>query len=238
MPRQPAALPLVQDNGQPSGRPSKSTTAKRLTLRDQEIITALIHQVRCFDVTLVSRQWWNESIKGKRAAKRRLSALISDGWLKSICAFARPPIMLERPIVTWKPGNAFPDYGPISYYLKTRFRGPAKVTSIFVATKQSLRLFGGLGIRVPRSSEVTHDLGLASVYLTKKSNGTLGDSKWVSESKLVSGGTEKGVKVPDAILVTQDEVITAIEFGGEYSKRKLIAFHSHCDSNQMGYELW
>jgi hypothetical protein len=145
--------------------------------------------------------------------------------------------LLESPLVVWQPGGELPEFGRLAYHLQNRFTEPARATSVFWASEKTLRRFGGGHVRRPRVSEVTHDLGLASVYLTFRQHAPLRAKAWISEAKILARGTSRGVKVPDAFVVERD-VVTAIEFGGEYGKSKLREFHRYCERNRQGYELW
>lgn len=245
MERHLAALQLNQDSGQPSGQLSMKRLREgregnphvTLTARDEDLIGALLHRIRCIDIRLAS--WsWKDAANGRAAAKRRLKRLVKDGWLDEWQAYARPLIELKEPVATWNTWEKMPEFGLISYHLKTRFSEPARLTAIFLGTAKAAKRFGGIPGRQPRSSEATHDLGLASVFLKLKEASPKRAAHWISEAKIVARGTSRGVKIPDALIREVGGRHTAIEFGGEYSKQKLVAFHEYCRINEMGYELW
>jgi len=129
-----------------------------LTARDDEILATLALKVRCLDLRLIVRAWWGEWENGPDAARQRLRLLVDNDWLRVKPAFARPLPELDSPVVTWRPSEQSPAFGSISYYLKTRFRAPARSTQIFFASPQTLRRYGAPKGREPRTSEVTHDL--------------------------------------------------------------------------------
>lgn len=241
MTRETDAPPLVQDKGRWSGESSTSAaeaTRLRLSDRDASILLALALKVRCFDSTLVAKAWWEGTSKADSGASQRLRALVREKWLCSASMFAHDLPDLKTPLVVWEPGTGQPDFGPIAYRLKTRFDEPAKVRAIYWASAKTMTRFGGGQVRRPRSSEVSHDLGLAAVYLTLLKSNPDRAKQWVSEAKILARGTSLGVKVPDAVLREGNGKVTAIEFGGEYSKAKLIAFHRYCEAEGEGYELW
>jgi len=60
---------------------------------------------------------------------------------------------------------------------------------------------------------------------------------WQSEAQILARGGGRNEKLPDAIIRSPSEK-TVIEFGGEYSKRKLAAFHTHCADRGLAYEIW
>ncbi len=97
---------------------------------------------------------------------------------------------------------------------------------------------GGHPGRVPRRSEATHDLGLASVFLRLLAEQPAKARSWVPESELVKAHKRNSSKIPDALLRTKSGRETVIEFGGEYSKAKLIEFHEDCAARRRGYQLW
>ena len=240
------ALQLDQDSGQLSGQSSAKGIRKQgregyptlsLTVRDEEILVALVHRIRCINIKLASWSWPNGT-NPTVSAKRRLKQLVRAGWLTEVKAYARPLIDLNEPVATWSLSEPVPEFGPISYHLKNRFMEPARSVAIFVATVQATKRFGGTAGRRPRSSEVTHDLGVASVFFKLKHESPERAARWISEAKIVARGNSPGVKVPDALVKERDGRSIAIEFGGEYSKQKLQAFHQYCQANELGYELW
>lgn len=241
------APPLPQDMGQMSGRGSvtrdhtQNTTAGSpayLTGRDAEILCTLALKVRCLSVALVAEAWWPRAANGIKAAHQRLRCLARQGWLIRISSFAKPLPSLKLPVAMWSPGDEMPNFGPISYRLKTRFEKPAQATTIFCASPKTTKRFGGGNVRRPRSSEVSHDLGLAAVYLGFRSDAAERAARWISEAAIVAQRPARGVKVPDAAILERDGTVTAIEFGGEYDKSKLVAFHQFCAGAGQGYEIW
>ncbi|MCA9450769.1 MAG: hypothetical protein KC931_26845, partial [Candidatus Omnitrophica bacterium] len=88
----------------------------------------------------------------------------------------------------------------------------------------------------PRGSEQTHDLHMTAVYLFKKKNNPRDAERWVIEDLFPRKLRRPGEKVPDAMIWGRRK--RAIEWGGEYSKRKLEAFHSFCKHRNYDYEIW
>lgn len=245
MPRQPDASPLDQDKGQPSGQVSAcrhqvdrdETRRLGISARDVAILLTLAHRVRCLDATLAATAWWSEAAKGKNKAARRLQELTRNEWLCTASMFAHALPPLDSPLLVWRQGETPPDFGPIAYHLKNRFLAPAKATAIYWASRKTMQRFGSGKLRRPRASEVSHDLGLAAVYLKLRREVPARAKAWISEAKILARGTARGVKVPDA-FIAEKGMVTAIEFGGEYSKTKLVELHRHCERHHEGYELW
>lgn len=237
-----AALPLTQDAGQVSGQPPttypNNRMAVQLTQRDESILVALTKRIRCVNADLAARYFWPQSTDGQIKSLRRLRQLQSAGWLSSQQGYAKRLPLLTRPVVTWSLSDPAPDFGWLSNYLKTRFKEPTRTMQIFIATRQAAVRYGGTGDRWPRRSETTHDLGLAQVYLHLLESDPMRASAWVSEASLVARGTHPGEKLPDAIIRPATGRESVIEFGGQYGKEKLQAFHDYCVNAFLEYELW
>lgn len=232
MAHRPAASRVPQDNP----KPSRQLPNLALTERDGDIVRTLATKVRCLSVSLVAKVWWPDT-SPHRAAKR-LDALAASGWLTGAVMYARKLPSLEQPLLTWRIGEGTPDFGGVSYVLRHRFTEPAKPTAIYVASSKAARHFGGASARLPRVSEVTHDLGLATVYLLLRDRSPAIAPMWLSEGWIIAAGVKAGDKVPDALIDTPNGPKRAIEFGGEYGKRKLLSFHRYCDASRLEYELW
>jgi hypothetical protein len=209
-----------------------------LTDRDSEILEVLATRVRCLSIKQVADHWWHESQDRQRNAKARLRKLVDDGWIHSVGILARPLPELTRPLVVWEPAQAMPSFAEIAYHLKTRFSAPVVTTPIVYAIRQAASRFGGQPGRVPRRAEATHDLGLAQVFLKFLRENPARARRWIAESDLVQGRPRSPQKVPDALIRTKSGKETAIEFGGEYTKEKLTAFHEDCAERGRSYELW
>jgi len=104
---------------------------------------------------------------------------------------ARPAPIFESPLVTWKPGNAAPDFGKISYRCQARWRSrPARQCVVWLATEVASHAFGGTArgeLRHP--TQATHDLGVAAVWLRLHQVAP----KWASATKFISGNQESQI---------------------------------------------
>jgi hypothetical protein len=212
--------------------------ALHLTSRDEELLLGLTNRYRCISADLTAAYFWPDQPSNAANALRRLCLLEEAGWLRSRVAFAKQLPHLSAPVLTWCPGHPTPEFGSISYHLKNRARTSARSTRIFIAGRPAATHFGGTSDRWPRRSETTHDLGLTQVYLALQRTSARRARGWISESTLVSKGTIRGQKLPDAMIRELSGDLTIIEFGGEYSKSKLIDFHEDCARKLRGYELW
>lgn len=152
--------------------------------------------------------------------------------------YAKPLVPLVVPVVGWQPGEPRPDFAPIAHILQHRFAGAARQTTIVVATPAAARRYGVPAGRPPRDAETTHDLGLAQVYLHLWATRPERTQNWVFETQLATQDDAAAQKLPDALVVEPDGRQTVIEFGGEYGKAKLAAFHRDCAAVGRGYEVW
>jgi hypothetical protein len=83
---------------------------------------------------------------------------------------------------------------------------------------------------------------MARVYLLYRERHPALLPFWIFEEQVKAErrrarGNAFGEKLPDVLLRTET-VTRVIEFGGAYSKDKLIAFHSYCKDRSLSYELW
>jgi len=202
------------------------------------MLLGLANCYRCLSSNLAALYFWPDEDRDLRNAVRRLRALEGAGWIQSRAAFAKRLPRLVAPVVTWMPGQSMPEFGSISYHLKNRSLGSAETTRIYITTRLAAKRYGGSADRWPRVSETTHDLGLAQVYLELQETDSQRAMGWISEASIVSKGTVRGEKLPDAMVREQSGELTVIEFGGEYSKPKLTAFHQDCARKTRRYELW
>lgn len=217
-----------------------ATMAERteLTERDSEILEVLATRVRCLSVRQVAAYWWSAGAEGHRNACARLRKLTQAGWLHSDAVLARPLPTLHAPLAVWAPEDPCPNFATLSYALKSRFISPVANTPIVFAARLAASRFGGNPGRAPRRAEATHDLGLAQVFLKLLRERPNRAKRWIAESELARGGSNAARKIPDAMIRSRGGQETAIEFGGEYSKAKLTAFHEDCAARERGYELW
>lgn len=209
----------------------------KLTDRDMEILELLTKRVRVLSLEQVAREWWARQARASENASRRLSTLEQGGLIHRFSGFAHPELPLEKPVATWSPGSPSPDFGNLSYRLRTRWTDPLRMTQAFIGTKLAAGQFGGNGGRVPRPSELSHDLHLAGVFFKLRRSDPAKSRTWLSEASQYAKGGGRDERLPDAV-VGKGRHRTAIEFGGAYSKAKLIEFHEHCAASDLPYEIW
>jgi len=205
-----------------------------LTDRDQAILETLLHKVRCLTVEQVARTWWSGTRHPKQNARRRLQKLEEAQLVQRFTIVSHPEIELDSPLLRWTPDDPDPELGALSYQVQNRWRDEYRPVQAVIATDKASRLFGGCGGRHPRSSEETHDVHLASVYLFYLISHPELAATWLHED---IEETKPGQKIPDAIMGSDDSR-TAVEFAGKYSKEKLLEFHEYCRIQSLPYEVW
>ena len=206
-----------------------------LTDRDIDLLNTLLRSVRFLSLDQVGRTWWSNSQSPANNARRRINRLQDLGYLKLFTIVAHREVLPKMPYFRWTPDSEEPDFGALAYRLGQRWTEPYQATRSVLATAEAARRFGGRGDKFPKTAEETHDLHLASLYLLFRKRLLNGADTWVHEDQLKK--PPPGEKVPDAFLVSGPDR-TAIEIAGKYPKEKLIAFHRHCQSHNLPYELW
>lgn len=206
------------------------------TERDHEIVQALVFRVRLFSQRQLAEHWWN----GETAnARRRLSQLAEHDLVERITVQARTLPVLESPLAVWKPGDSAPDCGQVAWRCQSRWRmRPLRPCTAWIATEKAARNFGGTQRgQIHHPAQVTHDLGVAAVWLRLKQVAPKWAAAWRGED--VIAHTRRGEKLPDAFIVDgQSKVVLVIEFGGGYDAQRVAAFHEDCAARELPYQIW
>lgn len=210
-----------------------------LTESDRRILWTLTRKVRVLTVQQVAHGWFGEAPHPSRQARKSLMKLVTANLVQEHQATMHPMIAVTAPLLVWRPGGSEPDFGALSYQLKRRWSSPVIAQSLYHATREANRLFGGyIGGRKPRISETTHDVHLAQVYLNLLKTNPRAAANWVSEHQLHAEGGGRNERLPDAVIryPRRKAVQLVVEFGGSYSKCKLIEFHEAL--RHFCYEIW
>jgi hypothetical protein len=163
--------------------------------------------------------------------------LAEEGLIAAYRALAHPELRLKEPVVRWSPGEPEPEFAGASYRLQSRWTEPFISVTCFMATRRAGRISGGSGGRRSRTSEQTHDIHLAGVFLHYRSCAPELVSKWSSEARILRGRDTRREKLPDAMMVDGNSR-RVIEFGGAYSREKIESFHAYCLNEDLPYEIW
>lgn len=211
------------------------------TTRDHQILDALTRRVRVLTLDQIARTWWNDSASPVRVVRERLRTLAAEGLVRIDRSPAHPEIALHQPVLRWSIGDTDPELGQVSYALQSRWREHPVLTPNVSATKLAADRFGGHGGRPPRAVELTHDIHMAAVFLRYREQQPEVLKHWTFEEQVKAerrrAKTPPGLKLPDAFL-RLPEGTRVVEFGGAYSKEKLLAFHGYCKEYLFPYEIW
>jgi hypothetical protein len=123
--------------------PKKPMTpiVRALTQRDLEVLLALLHKVRIFSIRQLAEHWWSSELTN---ARKRLRLLADSNLLVGVKVSARTLPPLCAPVACWQPGQRVPDFGAISYQLKSRWKQrPTRSVAAYVASERAARLLGG-----------------------------------------------------------------------------------------------
>ena len=210
--------------------------ARALTQRDEEILDTLSRRVRLLVLSQIATHWWKSTSSSKANAQARIRTLEQAGWVSSHVVMAHPILQMEGPLFSWSPGKTFPPYRSLSYQLVRRWNQEPIRMKTYIATSKSGHHFGGRGGKLPRNHELSHDIHLAQVFLSKwKGHGKgQGMDPELWESEELFHAQERNLKRPDAFIRPN----TAIEMGGQYGVDKLKTFHALCEENRWDYEIW
>jgi len=210
------------------------TRLTQLTDRDLTVLRALSLQVRLFGQRQLAESLWHGDIAN---ARRRLRRFVEQGLIERRVALARPLPDLLGPICQWQPGQPDPDAGRIAFHLQSRWRYQAlRSTVVFVPTRTVIDHFGGRG-KATLSSQVSHDLGVAAVWLWFYGHRPNSARAWRGEDLLTEN--ERGQSLPDAVLIGHDDQpAMLIEFGGDYGTDRISAFHDDAVLRGLPYQIW
>lgn len=204
----------------------------QLTDRDELLLQALTLRIRLITTELAARFWDTSS----QYSRRRLRRLQRAGLLQAASVLAHPLLPLENPVFTWNPEIRDPPFGSIRYQIQSRWTDAPTSTTVFLATKKAVHIFGGLGGVFSQPLQATHDIHVTALYVRHVLTGDSALS-WQSEDALKQ--QNKRGKTPDAILLDrQHRPVRAVEFGGSYGLARLRAFHLACVHRNLPYELW
>ena len=211
-----------------------------LTSRDQDLLEVLCRRVRMLSRQQIVRTWWScEQFNYAAAATERLKRLCVAGFLIFRQVLARNIGELAAPVATWAPRQPTPDLGAVAWRLGRRWDIAPAVTTIYMASLRSARLFGGRRRgRIPRAFQVSHDLGVAEMFLAVRRTRPQASPLWVDEDRLAP--YRRRQKLPDAVLAQKESGTPqlVLEFGAGYGKSRLLEFHYDNVNRRLPYEIW
>ena len=212
----------------------------KLEPRDTQILLALALKVRLLSLAQIAEVWWNPTDTGRTVARRRLVKLSDSGFLKRLRIHARPLPELTTAVLAWDPGQPAPNHGAVAWQLQSRWSaaGP-KLTTVYIATRKTANLYGGrLRGTIKHTFQVTHDLGVAQMYLRLLETDSEAAADWQGED-LISP-LRRRQKIPDAVLAETpgQRPRLVLEFGGAYDIHRVRGFHKDCAAKSLPYQIW
>lgn len=206
-----------------------------LTPRDLIVLEALSLRVRLIGLRQLADALWFGHAPNTR---RRLRQLVSAELLRRDIVPARPLPEIVAPICAWQPGAPEPDAGQVSFCLRCRWTYTAlRPTVVYLPTDKTVTHFGGRAHHRQISTQVTHDLGVAAVWLWFQVNAPRLAAAWCGEDMIAPD--RRGETLPDAVLLGPDgEPATMIEFGGSYGPRRITEFHDDAAMRGLPYQIW
>lgn len=207
----------------------------RMQERDIQLLEALALRVRLFGQRQIAEAFRAGHMANTR---RRLSQLVNAGFLLRSVVNAQPLPELLVPIVRWQPGQPEPDVQRVSHQLQSRWRFRAlRPTVVYFPTATTIAQFGGRERPQTMLTHITHDLGVAAIWLRFQEESRSAGQLWIGEDVLAPHRVEQ--KLPDAALVDADNnPVLLIEFGGSYSPQRVRDFHDDAAARHLPYQLW
>jgi hypothetical protein len=197
----------------------------------EELLTMLTHKVRFFSDEQISRAFLDGN---SLAARRYLYGLRARGLVRRALVLSHPELVLEAPLLTWKPHEPVPNFEAASYACKRRWTKPPGSLPVWLATPKAARLVGGYAGEI-RLASTTHDLHVGTLYLLLQHRET-------RRLRLVREDfqrQERRERLPDFVLAdAQNCVQFAFEFGGAAKPERIQKLHSYGERFSIPYELW
>jgi len=207
-----------------------------ITDRDSKIIQTLGLKVRVMSFNQIASLWWNNTVSGRILAKNRLKLLVQYNFLNCLYVNAHPMLKIKGPIFSWMPGDTEPDSKSLSNFLFKRLSKQPNMTTVYTLSRKSKNMIGS-GAKPFNPLHATHDIHVSEVYLFLLKNDIESAEAWISEDMITKRG--KGLVDPDAVLnYSSLRPKLFVEFCGKYDAKRIDHFHSDCQNNNQGYQLW
>jgi len=205
-----------------------------LTQRDTAILKALSSQVRLFGQRQLAEIFWQGDIANTR---RRMKALVKADLVVRRTVLAQPLPDLLSPVAVWRSDFRQPNPGEVAFRLQSRWRYRClRSTVVYTATSRTIDHFGGSHHQA-LSAQVTHDLGVTAMWTWYFQHKSQLIQHWVGEDLVKADFQSESL--PDAVINNPDgESVLLLEFGGQYSRERIEAFHEMAFSRQLPYQIW
>ena len=203
--------------------------------REEQILAILCWPVRC----AVLRQLATILDIPESLMKCCCQRLLRNEYVGATTISLHVPALVE-PLAVWEDGELPADFHQVAWLLERRSqqRSPRRERVIW-ATNAATRIVGGVGGRLRQPLQVEHDLGTTEIFVNK-CRVRRGDHTWLGEDAYRAFVVDdRREKRPDAVeLDAGGQVMRVYEFGGQYSWRRLLAFHRFWSARRIAYEIW
>ncbi len=207
---------------------STLTSNGSMTPEQSQVLELLAHWTRLLSVQQVSELFLDHK-NPARSARSLVKRLVQQGLVQERTLMARPSVSVE-PLLTFRKGDAEPDFKALSRSCRSRWTEPAQAINVIQLSLTGAKAYGVLRSRTIRASEATHDLQMAQVTLSFYRSGLV--RKWIRDDVLAKN--KRWGVVPDAEAHFQSGERLVVECGGSYSAKKLAAFHAAVTTSMEG----
>lgn len=214
----------------------RKITAKpemRITQAQLAIIELLTWHVRAATDDQVQQILHDQAIAGN--ASEILRQLARSGFIhrrRMNVAVTK----LSKPLCSWLPGQSKPQLERLAWQLFVRHeQSDRRQMQVNLASPKAANLSAGVSGWGRQPLQLEHDLGTTAMYVSSRPYQS--DVIWYGEDIVRRRIPDVKKKVPDAILVDRHEnILKVIEYGGQYSRRRLEDFHRHWQHHP--WEIW
>lgn len=197
--------------------------------------------VQCFGWSIEHfAELHSEARNPRRAARAFASRMELGRLLKSELIDCQRVQIGDQPLCS---STNLRDVDEVAYQLEQRFSGASKPTRIYWPSAEFAKRFGTWtgADRYPCPHKASHDLIVTSVWLRLlRADPKAALTAWVSERYLAafSECSSNGGSMPDAAICDQDNVIIAIEIGGNYPASWLRHHITRFEQAGWEWQVW
>lgn len=208
----------------------------RLTLRDLEVVRALVHCVAIFTEAQILDAWWPRTAAGQKNGRRRLYALVRANILARQIVVAKR-FDKVRGLHHILPTDPPPDFNSLARNSRESWAIEQSPAAIYSATQRAADVFGGRARTGVFSHTISHSLGVSAIYLTVRSLWPDMLQGWQGEHLCKS--SEYREAQPDA-FITDDEGqrVIAFEFAADYPPSRFKRLDDTLRSKQLPYMIF
>jgi hypothetical protein len=186
-----------------------------------KIVHLLTKKVRVLTDEQLARTFFASAKKPIRQARETARRLEGKGLAIVQTSMVHPELLLEQPLLDWKPGDVEPNLDRLGWQTASRWTKPPLRTFVVSATVKARQLVGGYcGGRPERAREICHDIHVTSIFLHLRRTQPDWAMAWVPEDQTAADQRWRPQsRIPDAIIQNDPQVY--VDFGGSYKAEKL-----------------